>query len=165
MKKRAKRSLILLLSMFVLLSNMLASASANSDSSADVKGHWAESVFTDWQSKGYLSGYPDGMMKPDNTIKRGEFIAFVNRVFKLTESTNIQFTDVSTSDWAYNDIAIAVKAGYVKGYEDGTVGVENPITRQEGDYSRSHSKLEKAHETSWRNYRAREGCTAHRFCS
>lgn len=131
MKQRAKRSLILLLSMFILLSNVLATASANSVSSADVKGHWAESVFTDWQLKGYLSGYPDGTMKPDNAIKRGEFISFVNRVFKLTESTNIQFTDVSKSDWAYNDIAIAVKAGYVKGYEDGTVGAENPITRQE----------------------------------
>jgi hypothetical protein len=38
---------------------------------------------------------------------------------------------VASSNWAYTDIAKAVKAGYLTGYEDGTIGANKLISRQE----------------------------------
>ena len=39
---------------------------------SDIAGHWAESVITQWQSKGLIQGYEDGTFKPGNTITRAE---------------------------------------------------------------------------------------------
>lgn len=97
----------------------------------DIKGHWAENSLSDWSSKGYVQGYADGTFKPDNTVTRGEFMAFVNRSFGFSKKVSIDFRDVNASNWVYNEVAKAVAAGYIKGYEDGTIGVDRPISRQE----------------------------------
>lgn len=45
---------------------------------SDIAGHWAESVITQWQSKGLIQGYEDGTFKPGNTITRAEFVTLMN---------------------------------------------------------------------------------------
>jgi hypothetical protein len=124
-----------LLSSFLILSMLLLSISsafvAAATSTSDIKGHWAENEISAWIDKGFIKGYEDGNFKPGNNITRAEFIALINRSFGFTETTAISFSDVAAGNWAYAEVAIAVKAGYITGYDDGTIGASKPISRQE----------------------------------
>jgi hypothetical protein len=104
---------------------------ASAASVSDINGHWAESQISAWVDKGLIAGYEDGSFKPNNSITRAEFIALTNRSFGFSDEATISFSDVASSNWAYSEIAKAVKAGYITGYEDGTIGANKPISRQE----------------------------------
>lgn len=97
---------------------------------SDVSGHWAEKQIVEWVTNGNLQGYSDGTLKPDNAITRAEFVAMVNRMFELTESSPITFKDLSSTNWAYKEMAKAVKAGYIQGYNH-NINPKNSVTRQE----------------------------------
>ena len=97
----------------------------------DIKNHWASSDINNFINKGYISGYQDGTFKPNNDITRAEFVKIVNRVFGFTEKGTVTFNDVKSSDWFYNDIAIAQKAGYINGKTSTTFAPNDKITRQE----------------------------------
>ncbi|BBI31321.1 S-layer homology domain-containing protein [Cohnella abietis] len=98
---------------------------------SDIKGHWAEAQISTWIDNGFIKGYEDGSFKPENQITRAEFFTLINRSFGFTEETAISFSDVKTGTWVYSEVAKAVKAAYITGYEDGTIGASKPITRQE----------------------------------
>lgn len=82
---------------------------------------------------GVLVGYPDGTFRPDAEITRAELCKVVNLIFGYTEieENDLGFSDVKADDWFYEYVLVAKKAGYVKGYEDGTFRPENKITREE----------------------------------
>ena len=97
----------------------------------DINSHWAKDTIKSFISKGYINGYQDGSFKPNNDIMRAEFVKIVNRVFGFTEKGTVTFNDVKSSDWFYNDIAIAQKAGYINGKTLTTFAPNDKITRQE----------------------------------
>lgn len=98
---------------------------------SDIAGHWAESVITQWQSKGLIQGYEDGTFKPGNTITRAEFVTLMNNAKGFWSEGSINFSDVKNGSWFYSAVARAVAAGYVKGYSDGSFKPGNTITRAE----------------------------------
>jgi hypothetical protein len=100
-------------------------------STSDIKGHWAESQLNSWIEKGFIEGYADGSFKPNHSITRAEFVALVNHSFHFTEKTDVSFTDVNSSHWAIEEVARAVKAGYIQGYSDGSFGANKVVSRQE----------------------------------
>lgn len=104
---------------------------ASAPSLTGITGHWAQGEVTDWVEKGFIQGYADGSFKPDNSLKRSEFMALINRAFGFTETAPVAYKDLSASNWAYTDVAKAVKAGYISGYSDGTIGTGKTISRQE----------------------------------
>ncbi|MGF7047716.1 hypothetical protein J2T13_002221 [Paenibacillus sp. DS2015] len=108
-----------------------AGASTTTSTKSDIKGHWAESEISAWIDKGFIQGYEDGSFKPNNTITRAEFIALINRSFGFTESATVSYSDITSSNWAYAEIAKATKVGYISGYADGTIGARKLISRQE----------------------------------
>jgi uncharacterized repeat protein (TIGR02543 family) len=97
----------------------------------DVQGHWAEQEISKFINSGSLKGYDDGSIKPNNTITRAEFVSLINRLFELSDTTTTSFTDLSPSNWAHDDIARAIRAGYVKGYSDNTFKPSSNVSRQE----------------------------------
>jgi len=97
----------------------------------DIQGHWAETQILDWFEKGLISGYPDSTIKPNSEVTRAEFMAITNRAFGFTKNSTKTFNDVSPSDWYAGEIAKAIAQGYIKGYEDGSVKPNQPLTRQE----------------------------------
>ncbi|MBP1993844.1 DUF4838 domain-containing protein [Paenibacillus eucommiae] len=111
--------------------NVQTAADADVKADSDIGGHWAEVQLKKWLEAGLLQGYGNGQVAPDRQIARGELVALINRSFGFKEKAEIQFTDLSTSDWQYDEVSIAVKEGYLSGYEDGTVRVHNEISRQE----------------------------------
>ena len=118
------------LALAVLLSVFLG-AGQSFAAPPDIQGHWAEKQISDWVDKGAATGYPDGSFKPDDGITRAEFITLVNKSFGLTRSAQISFTDVSTTDWFFEQVCRAGAAGYISGYGDGTLRPDNEISRQE----------------------------------
>ena len=95
----------------------------------DLTGHYARAQMEHWISMGYISGYPDGTVRPDNNISRAEFYSIVNRAFGYYQLAPVSFVDVSSSDWFYQDISKAIAAGYIT--VDAEAKPNQKITREE----------------------------------
>lgn len=78
----------------------------------------------------YIMGYPDGTFGGQNEISRAEFVAMLTR-FVDVKKGSFSFTDVPKTHWAYDCIATATQAGWLKGYTDGTFKPDQSITRAE----------------------------------
>ena len=99
-------------------------------SDVDINTEEGQAIEKLW-SLGYINGYSEDTFAPLNTITRAEFVKIVNRVFSYTAPGSNSFTDVSESDWYYNDICIAAQAGYINGMGDGRFCPEDNITREQ----------------------------------
>lgn len=78
----------------------------------DWKNNWASSQIQDAMNKGWVDRAD--IFRPEDSITRAEFVKIVNRAFGFkTMATNEPYTDVYKSDWYYNDVRIAIKAGYI----------------------------------------------------
>ena len=80
---------------------------------------------------GIVNGHGDGTFAPKSGITRAELCKMVNLIYKYTQPDTVQFSDVTQNDWFANHVLIAKKAGYIKGYDDGTFRGQKNITRQE----------------------------------
>lgn len=84
----------------------------------------------------YVYGYPDGTVRPNETITRAEVTTIFYRLLTSARRDEIftsenSFRDVNSSLW-YNKAASSMAAGgYIQGYADGTFGANKPITRAE----------------------------------
>lgn len=127
-EKAVKKKVALLLITCMVLSSLGLTFGANA---SDIKDHWAKGIIETWISNGFISGYPDGSFRPNNSITRAEFMVLVNKAFGFTERAEISYKDVSESQWYYNTVARATAAGYMGGYPDGSMKPNHPISRQE----------------------------------
>ncbi|NDI35683.1 S-layer homology domain-containing protein [Chengkuizengella sediminis] len=127
-RKIGRKSLVVLLTLTMIFSMFSSVFAAGS---SDIDGHWAEKQLKQWIDNGLLNGYGEGVYKPNQTLTRSEAAAFVNRAFEHEETTEVNFPDVESSDWFYNDVSKALAAGFMTGYEDGTFKPDQNITRQE----------------------------------
>lgn len=87
---------------------------------------------------GYIKGYPDHTFRPAKSMTRAEAAAILARLCKLTgmDSTKPDFKDAD--GWYNAAINDVVKAGYMKGYPDGSFKPDQPITRAEFAVILSH---------------------------
>ena len=72
--------------------------------------HWAYDYIKSAYNNEWIVGYPDGSFGPDQYITRAEAITIINRILGLGSSAfggEVKFTDISASDWFYNDVIIA----------------------------------------------------------
>jgi uncharacterized repeat protein (TIGR02543 family) len=82
----------------------------------------------------YISGYPDGSVRPDNNITRSEAAAIFFRLIEADDKEaplTASFSDVPIYGWYYQAVAYLQKHDVISGYPDGTFRPENPITRAE----------------------------------
>ncbi|WP_379164368.1 S-layer homology domain-containing protein [Paenibacillus sp. sgz5001063] len=123
-------------SMIVCLSVSLASCLldtvpvAAEGSRTDYEGHWAQKQIESWIQHGWLKGFEDGSVKPDQEITRAEFITLANRMWGFTASKQTEFSDLPNNNWAYSEFAKAMTVGYIQGYK-GKIRPNDLITRQE----------------------------------
>ncbi|GAU77018.1 S-layer homology domain-containing protein [Fusibacter sp. 3D3] len=85
-------------------------------------------------SAGYISGYPDKTIAPNNPITRQEAAIMIAKARGLTlNSQSVSgFSDVSSiADWSKAYVGAVVTAGYMKGYPDGTFRPNDIIRRGE----------------------------------
>lgn len=122
---------IALVAVFLMLFTIIPMNANAMETASDISGHWAEETIQEWIDKDWVKGYLDGSFKPDDHITRAEFVALVNRSFQFTATGPISFTDVNQNAWYASAIGIAVRAGYIQGYNDNTMRPENHISREE----------------------------------
>lgn len=96
----------------------------------DIKGHWAEAGIQALVKADVIDGYQDGSFQPEAAVTRAEFVSMIVRAFHLTATGGAGFSDTG-SHWAKDAIAIASALGIVVGYEDGTFGPYDNITREQ----------------------------------
>ncbi len=104
------------------------------DRFTDIAGHWGQSIINEAASLGVVGGYPEGNFLPDNLMKREEFFKLITNVLTEkpdTSATKISFSDVDPAEWYVPTIKTAVAAGITQGYQDGTFGIGQMISRQE----------------------------------
>lgn len=114
-----------------VFSNLFSTATFAQLKAKDLEGHWAKDVIEKWMTLGMAGGYPDGTFKPDNGITRAEFMVLINRAFGYSKSGAMTFNDVKTEDWFFEAVSVAHRAGYISGFEDGSMRPNSLITRQE----------------------------------
>lgn len=94
--------------------------------------HFAEAV-NDFAARAIIGGYPDGTFKPSNSITRGQAAAIIAKLLKM-DTTNVKnpgFKDVRTANGYYKAIAALAQANIIGGYQDGSYGPNDPITREQ----------------------------------
>ncbi len=130
---RKNKRLSWLLAVIFVFTTMLGAVPSQAVAAdlSDISNHWAKSQIESLIERGVITGYPDNTFKPNNTITRAEFITMTNKAYSFTETATIDYTDVPASAWYAAEIAKAKAAGYIAGYEDGTMRPDAQITRQE----------------------------------
>ncbi len=131
-------AVILTLAVLVSASSAVLAAEANdkteetklafTDVTKDTPG--AEAIYKLVEA-GIVSGHGDGTFKPNDHLTRAELTKMINLTFGYTEKATENFKDVKTTDWYYDHLLIAKKAGYIVGFDDGRFGGEEPLTREQ----------------------------------
>lgn len=113
------------------VTDQLAVLDPNSNLPADVIGNWAVHEIEFMIDNGFMSGYTDGTFRPDNELTRAEFATMIVNTLNpqvKTEYANRTFTDIS-GHWAYDNILLAARSGYMGGYPDGTFRPNEKLTK------------------------------------
>lgn len=95
----------------------------------DVKpGLWYSNYIGFMQQRGIIKG-DNNYFRPNEPITRAEFAVLASAFSGLTGDATLSFSDVPNTHWAFREISLAVKRGWLKAYNDGTFRPENYITR------------------------------------
>ena len=111
------------------------------DNSTDIKSatyndvnnsHWAYEAITSATTRGIFSGDDNGNFRPEDKIKREEFIKVLVNAFGIYDkNATCSFSDVSENAWYKAYIASAVNAGIVTGVNENYFGTGEYITRED----------------------------------
>lgn len=97
--------------------------------------NWAYSHLMTAVQAGYLSGYPDGTIRPNKLITRQEAAAIVAKVIGLTNGDTAvlqRFSDsAKVASWSKRSVTEVIQQGYMHGYPDGTFRPTKSLTRAE----------------------------------
>lgn len=104
-------------------------------------GNWYANPVRYCQAKGYVGGYPDGTFRPNRPVTRAEIAtilcthATVNGI-KLpdTGAEFSAFKDANSGglhEWNHEPVHWAVSRGIIAGYEDGTIRLNDCVTREQ----------------------------------
>lgn len=95
-------------------------------------GHWASGQIGAVAAAGVMSGYPDGLFKPDQAMTRAEIASVLAIAYGYSQSSAVSpFSDLTASHWAYGSILALVDHFITEGYPDGTFRPNQSMTRAE----------------------------------
>ena len=100
---------------------------------AESVADWAKGYFAAAMAKGIITGYTDGTVRGNGVVTRAEMATIIVRSINASSENFVSssFTDISADDWFAKYVECAKKLGIVNGYEDGSFGGENQVTRRE----------------------------------
>ena len=94
--------------------------------------HWAYDYINYLVENKIMAGYDDDTVKPENFIKREEFVKLIVSAFdEANKNAQSYFDDVSKTDWSYEFISTAAANGYINGISKNLFGLGNYITRED----------------------------------
>ncbi|WP_018922805.1 S8 family serine peptidase [Salsuginibacillus kocurii] len=93
---------------------------------------WHYAYIADLYDRNFINGYPDGTMRPNQSITRAEAAILLVRATGVSSTdASHNFNDVPDGHFAEEAIAAAARAGFISGYEDGSFRPGVSITRGE----------------------------------
>ena len=105
---------------------------SKSDFSDISNDHWAYSEIKYLVDSGIMSGVSEGVIEPQRTIRREEFIKLLVSAMGIeTGGNDAEFTDVESGSWYAPYIAAAKESGILNGYADGRAGIGEEISRED----------------------------------
>ncbi len=123
-------------------SNVPAMPSGDNQSAANISGKlfadvtedlWAYSYIKTLKDAGVVSGDEKNCFNPEENVSRQEFVKMLLTALKIDIGSNaeLNFADVSESDWSYAYIRKAVELGIVRGISETEFDKTSSITRQD----------------------------------
>ncbi len=93
---------------------------------------WAKDAISYCYKNNIISGDGDGNYRPNDAVKREEFIKMAVEAFKLNGGkTEDMFTDCDSEMWYAKYVSTAKTLGVVNGRDDGSFGIGEHITRED----------------------------------
>jgi len=134
-----KRLLSILLTLAMLMSTFMLTATATAEGSAlpftDVKASkwYYDAVKTVWE-EGIMEGKSEGIFAPNEPMTRAQIVTIFYRLadrFETGLGKSLNFTDTKKNAWYADYLGWAVAEELVGGYPEGDFRPNNAITRQE----------------------------------
>jgi hypothetical protein len=98
----------------------------------DLQGHWSQKAVELLASKLIVNGESDVLFAPERDVTRAEFAALLVRALGLKpENGSGEFKDMTASDRYAGVVGTAASIGIVRGFEDGTIRPDEPVTREQ----------------------------------
>lgn len=94
---------------------------------------WARGYIATAIDRGIITGYADGTIRGNNIVTRAEIATIIVRSLNASVDNfdKSSFSDITENDWYIKYVECAKTLGIINGYEDGTFGGENEVTREE----------------------------------
>ncbi len=131
--KNLRKATSVLLVLMMLFSIMPATLTVSAAASfSDFPTGWSAEAMQSAVDNGLMFGNGNGTIGPQDMLTRAEAAAIINRAFGATVKADLSsYTDVSTSDWYYDEFAKAVNMDTIVGDGNGKLNPEGNITREE----------------------------------
>lgn len=114
----------------LLTSCVVTGAGAAGVTAGDIAGHWAQDSIQYALDQGWMGLDQAGDFLPDATITREEFAHLLNQALGLEDESILYFSDTADAQY-YDDIAKAVRAGYMIGKSDASFSPDGLLSRAE----------------------------------
>jgi hypothetical protein len=104
----------------------------------DIKvGAWYYNTVSVATAAGYIAGYPDGTIRPNESISRQEAASIIMKINNLkgNAAEADKFSDTGSLTWSKDAVGAVLSAGIMKGYLDGSFGPYKMIKRAEATVS------------------------------
>jgi hypothetical protein len=100
-------------------------------SDVDANYSWSKDAINKMVLVGIINGKSDTAFEPGANVTRAEFVKLLDGIYGIKPDGKSEFKDVSASKWYSPYIAVAEKAGIVKGNGNGNFSPDSPISRQD----------------------------------
>ena len=129
-KNRKNFKILRKIAIFIAILTIFTVFAASDISAGDYENHWAKNVFEDWVRTGILVPDQYGNIYPDSLITRGQLCSYINRVMGFATMADVsQYADTQYGSQYYNDMAVAVYAGYISPTSATTLSPSSYMTR------------------------------------
>lgn len=112
MKRYLKRTISLLFSLVLLVS--LCSPLAAQAKASDIDHHWAKDVLSWAINNGYINGFEDGSIRPDQPITKAQILTVLCRILNAQDSTSPSSIGLSGSEWYADAAGKALSLGLIR---------------------------------------------------
>jgi len=138
MKNAVRSFLLLSIVIYAAFLNISWAAAAEEKTESQVKPLYSDVTYdnpnyafvTYLAKRGIISGFSDGTYHPNDSLTRAQAAVIMTKAAGLSSSAaSSAFKDVPASHWAAGYIAAAERAGYLKGFGDGTFRPDQTLTR------------------------------------
>lgn len=96
------------------------------------EAEWAANTIVFLSTAGVVDGFEDGTFRPNELVTREQFLKLALTAAALPlEEGGCGFSDVLPNEWYCPYLSTAVRLGVIRGKQDGSFGVGEPVIRQD----------------------------------